>query len=94
MSGLTTTSGTQASLAAVAGEFPEAGASTSFDGFNTVSVESSGTTISAAYSGALNIVNPDDQAVVMVEVCFYMDAPGPDSDDYNLQYKVEAGQGY
>ena len=94
VSGLTSTSGTQASLAAVGGVFPESGASTDFDGFTTVSVESSGTTISAAYSGSLNIVNPDDQAIVMVEVCYYVDAPGPDADDYNLSYKVEAGQGY
>jgi len=94
VSGLTTTAGTQASLAAVAGEFPESGASTTFDGFTTVSVESSDTTVSAAYSGALNIVNPDDQAVVMVEVCFFMDADGPDTDDYAIQYKTEAGQGY
>ena len=94
VSGLTTTAGTQASLAAVDGEFPAEGASTAFDGFTTVSEEASGTTISAAYSGALDIVNPDDQAVVMVEVCFYLDAPGPDADDYNIQYKVEAGQGY
>lgn len=93
VSGLTTTINTQASMAAVAGVFPESGASTTFDGFTTVSVEASGTTISAAYSGALTIDNPDDQAVVMVEVCFYMDADGPTTDDYAIAYKTEAGQG-
>ena len=94
VSGLTTTAGTQASLAAVAGEFPEEGASTDFDGFSTVSVEASGATISAAYSGALNIVDPGDCAVVMVEVCYFLDAPGPDTDDYAIKYKTEAGSGY
>ena len=94
VSGLTTTTNTQALLTASSGEFPEAGAVTDFDGFTTVSEESSGATISVAYSGALNIVNPDDQAVVMVEVCFYKDAGAPDTDDYPIAYKTEAGQGY
>ena len=93
VAGLTTTTNTQASLAAVAGVFPENGAWTAFDGFTTVSVESSGTTISAAYSGDLTIDNPDDQAVVLVEVCFYMNAYGPTTDDYAIAYKTEAGQG-
>jgi len=41
----------------------------------------------------LTIDNSDDQAVVMVEVCFFMDADGPDTDDYPIAYKTEAGQG-
>ena len=94
VSGLTTTSNTQASVAAVAGVFPENGASTAFAGFANVSAEASGTTISAAYSGALDIVEPKSNAVVMVEVCYYLDAPGPDTDDYAIPYKTEAGQGY
>ena len=94
VSGLTTTTNTQASLAAVGGAFSDAGASTTFDGFTTKSVEASGCTISAAYSGALTIINPDDQAVVMVEVCFFKDADGPTTDDYAIAYKTEAGQGY
>ena len=81
-------------LTAAAGVFPEAGATTAFDGFTTVSAEASGTTITAAYSGALNIVNSDDCAAVIVEVCFYKDGGAPDSDDIHLPYKTEAGQGY
>ena len=92
--GLTTAVNTEASLAAVAGVFPEAGATTSFDGFTTVSAESANATITAAYSGSLNIVNPDDQAYVIVEVCFYRDGAAPTSDDVNVPYKTEAGQGY
>ena len=46
------------------------------------------------YSGALNIVDKDSTAAVLVEVCYYLDGPGPDADDYSLPYKCEAGQGY
>jgi hypothetical protein len=91
--GLTTAS-LEASLAAVAGEFPEDGAATSFDGFATVSTESADATISATYSGDLKIVDADSQAAVLVEVCYYLDAPAPDSDDVSLPYKTEAGSGY
>jgi len=93
VSGLTTTTNTQASLAAVSGVFPEAGASTSYSD-NAVSIEASEISVSAAYSGALSIVDPSDCAAVMVEVCFFLDAPGPDVDDYSIPYKTESGQGY
>ena len=89
-----TTAGLEASLAAVSGEFPEAGAATAFDGFSTVSSESSAATITAAYSGDLTIVDPDSQAAVLVEVCYYVPAGGPDADDVSLPYKTEAGSGY
>ena len=89
-----TTSGLEASLAASGGEFDEDGAATSFDGFTTVSTEAGGATVTAAYSGSLNIVDKDSTAAVLVEVCYYLDAPGPDADDYSLPYKTEAGQGY
>ena len=89
-----TTAGLEAILTASSGEFPSEGATTAFDGFTTTSTESADATISAAYSGELNIVNPDDQAIVMVEVCYWLDGSAPDADDYPVQYKVEAGQGY
>lgn len=89
-----TTGGLEASLAAVGGVFPEAGATTAFDGFETVSIEPGDAPITAAFSGELNIVNPDDCAAVIVEVCYYLDGAAPDTDDINLPYKTEAGQGY
>ena len=91
--GLTSAS-LEASLAAVGGEFPEAGAKTAFDGFTTVSGESSAATNTAAYSGDLTIVDKDSQAAVIVEVCYYLPADGPTADDVSLPYKTEAGQGY
>ena len=93
VSGLTTTTGTQASLAAADGKFDPNGASTSYAAGAT-SEETSAATISAAYSGSLNIVDPNDTAAVMVEVCFFLDGPGPDVDDYSIPYKTESGQGY
>ena len=89
-----TQSALEASLAAVAGEFPAEGATTAFDGFATTSTEAADATITAAFSGELSIVNPDDQAAVIVEVCYYLDGDAPDTDDINLPYKTEAGSGY
>ena len=89
-----TTAGIEASLAASSGVLDEEGAVSPFDGFTTLSSESSDATISVTYTGELNIINPDDQAIVMVEVCYWLDGAAPDADDYPVQYKVEAGQGY
>jgi len=93
VSGLTTAAA-QASLAAVDGEFPEEGATTVFDGFDTLSVESSDAAITAAYSGALEVDEPNDQAYVIVEVCYFRDGEAPTADDVHVPYKTEAGQGY
>ena len=89
-----TTAGLEASLAAASGVYGENGASTTFDGFTTVSTESANATITIAHSGNLTVIDPDSQAAVLVEVCYFMDAPAPDTDDLSLPYKVEAGQGY
>ena len=89
-----TTAGLEASLAAEDGVFDENGASVPFDGFATVSTETSGATITIESSGTLSLIDPDSQAAVLVEVCYYMPGPAPDADDTSLPYKVEAGQGY
>tara|TARA_R100001163_G_C5026606_1_gene167977 strand:- start:451 stop:1044 length:594 start_codon:yes stop_codon:yes gene_type:complete len=97
--GLTTTAGTEASLAAASGVFPTAGATTTFTGLDTdadngsnVSAESSAKTITAVYSGTLSIVDTSEQAYVIVEVCYYKDAGAPDADDVHVGYQIEAGQ--
>ena len=89
-----TTGGLEAQCNAAAGEFPVNGTATPFDGFQTVSAESGGATVTIAHNGALSIVDADSQAVVLVEVCYYVDAPAPDLDSVSLPYKTEAGQGY
>lgn len=88
-----TTAGLEVSLAAVAGEFPSEGATTAFDGFATVSSETSAASITVAYSDELNIVDAGDQACVIVEVCFYLDGEAPTTDDVHIPYKTEAGSG-
>ena len=89
-----TSAGLEADLAASGGVFPEEGNATGFDGFTTTSTETGGATISAQYSGALNIVDKDSTAAVLVEVCYWLPADAPDADDFSLPYKTEAGQGY
>ena len=89
-----TTAGLEASLSAAAGVFDPAGAATAFDGFATVSAETSGATITIAHTGDLTVEDPDSQAAVLVEVCYYIVGDAPDPDDTSLPYKVEAGQGY
>ena len=89
-----TTAGLEASLSAVGGLFDANGAATAFDGFATVSAESSAATVTIAHSGDLTVVDSDSQAAVLVEVCYFMVGPAPDADDTSLPYKVEAGQGY
>ena len=86
--------GLEASLSASGGEFDPAGAASPFDGFTTVSAESSGATITIANTGPLTLIDPDSQAAVLVEVCYYIPAGGPDADDTSLPYKTEAGTGY
>ena len=89
-----TTAGLEASLSAVDGEFDANGASTPFDGFATVSTESVAATVTIAHTGDLTVVDPDSQAAVLVEVCYYVTGPAPDADDLSLPYKTEAGTGY
>jgi len=84
----------EATLAATDGAFDVNGASTAFDGFTTVSAEAAGATITITNSADLTVIDPDSQAAVLVEVCYYIDAAAPDPDDTHLPYKVEAGQGY
>ena len=91
--GLTTTTNTEATLTASSGAFPAAGATTTFDFGTTKSVESSEITITAPYSGALTIVDPADQAYVIVEVCYFKNGAAPVADDCNVPYKTEAGSG-
>ena len=52
------------------------------------------TNITITNSGELTIVDPGDQAAVLVEVCYFIPGEAPTTDDLHLPYKVEAGQGY
>ena len=85
---------TQSVLTAASGVFPEEGATSEFAFTPALTKEAADSPITVASSAALTITNPDDQAAVLVEVCFYMDGDAPELDDVHLPYKVEAGQGY
>ena len=89
----TTVTGT--TLTAASGAFPEEGAVSEFTGLGSISAETADpATVVVDITGGLTLENPDDQAAVLVEVCYYIDAEAPDPDDFHLPYKVEAGQGY
>ena len=88
------TAAVEASLAAVAGVFPEEGAATDFLFTTTLTPEGSDVNITIANSSELTIVDPGDQAAVLVEVCYFIPGEAPTTDDLHLPYKVEAGQGY
>lgn len=88
------TASQEASLAAVGGVFPAEGATSEFAFTTSLTKEGSDAAITITNAGDLTIDNPDDQAAVLVEVCYYIDGAAPDTDDVNLPYKVEAGQGY
>jgi hypothetical protein len=68
-----------------------------------------GTAINAAADTPVLITTSDDftaeqnpsagacrkaPSAIIVEVCYYLPAPAPSSDDVNIPYGIEAGQGY
>ena len=42
--------------------------------------------------GDLVKIDPSKEAAILVEVCFYANAPAPDSDDVHLPFPTESGQ--
>ena len=88
------TAAVEASLAAAGGVFPEEGSTSDFLFSTTLTAESSDAAITITNSGDLTIVDPADQAAVLVEVCYFVPGEAPTTDDLHLPYKVEAGQGY
>jgi|TARA_A100001011_G_scaffold81691_3_gene85028 hypothetical protein len=100
----TTSAGTVAFPAAVAtgvtltagadGKFSEYGTAFAYDPSTARSPEGSDRSIEVELSNDLTVVDSNSQAAVLVEVCFYMDAHAPCTEDVHLPYKTEAGQGY
>ena len=88
------TSAVEASLAAAGGVFPAEGNASSFLLTTTLTAEGSDASITIANSGDLTIVDPGEQACVIVEVCYFVPSEAPTTDDVHLPYSVEAGQGY
>ena len=90
-----TTAGLEASLAAVAGVFPEVWCFYCFRWFRNRLHRSSDATITAAYSGDLTIVDPvDSQAAVLVEVCYYLSRDAPTLTTCHCLIRLKPVQGY
>tara|TARA_B100001778_G_scaffold112512_2_gene92144 strand:+ start:12784 stop:13341 length:558 start_codon:yes stop_codon:yes gene_type:complete len=79
-------------LTASSGAFDENGAASAFDLSGSLSALGSATAVTAAASANLELVDVNSIGAVLVEVCYYVDAPAPSSDDVHLPYKIEAGQ--
>ena len=75
------------------GAFVKGGQFTDFEFETNLTAITSDTTV-AATVGAHEMVkiNPSKEAAILVEVCFYMNAPAPDADDVHLPYPTESGQ--
>ena len=86
-------SGLAAVLAASAGVFPASGAVATADlEIGTPGTGAAGE-VTVASSGNIEPDNTGDQAYVIVEVCYWLSASAPTSDDVHVPFKVEAGQG-
>ena len=88
------TSAVGAVLTAKDGVFPPEGAVSDFLFTATLTAESGDAPIVVTPTHALTIDNPDDQAAVIVEVCYFIPGEAPQADDIHLPYKTEAGSGY
>ena len=69
---------------------------TTFTGFDAAQTQtiSGDTTIYLKHDTANSKIvplNTDDQAAVIIEVCYFLEAAAPTEDDVNLPYKTEAG---
>jgi len=74
------------------GSFPLGGEFTSFDGLDGTQTTSDITVKATVAGAALTKVDPTKEAAILVEVCFYANAPAPDSDDVHLPFPTESGQ--
>ena len=87
--------GLAAVLTAVAGEFTDVSAAVSTDDLSLGTVATGGTATAVTVTSSASIEPKDtgDQAYVIVEVCYWLPAAAPTSDDVHVPFKVEAGQG-
>ena len=80
-------------LTASSGSFDANGAASAVDLSSALTPLGSATAVTAATSDDLELVDSNSVGAVIVEVCYYVDAPAPGGDDIHLPYKIEAGQG-
>ena len=75
------------------GVYPAAGGVTAFQFDTDLTALGSATAVQVVASDGFTITNTEDQAAILVEIDYFVDAPGPDASMVNLPYKIEAGQG-
>lgn len=86
--------GSYPTLTATGASFSDGGATSAYDPARAL-VDGTMTTdgtVELEWNTQLNIVNPNDVACIISEVCFYMNAPAPDRDELQLPYLTETGQ--
>ena len=74
------------------GVFPLGGEFTAFDGLDGTASTSDITVQATVGGAALEKIDPSKEAAILVEVCWYANAPAPDSDDVHLPFPTESGQ--
>tara|TARA_Y100000992_G_scaffold300752_1_gene270042 strand:+ start:373 stop:1041 length:669 start_codon:yes stop_codon:yes gene_type:complete len=78
---------------AATGLFPEGGIASPYVMDTVAAPVTSNTAVGITVAGAaLTKIDPDKEAAILLEVCFYADAAAPTSDDVNLPYPTESGQ--
>ena len=84
---LTSATTANGGLFLVGGEFTDFEFDTALTAITTD--QTVGATVGVA---GLEKVEPGKEAAILVEVCFFMNAPAPDADDVHLPYYTESGQ--
>lgn len=89
----TLTSAAESAAGLTDGAFLKGGEFTDFE-FDTAITATTASTQVQVTVGAheLQRIEPSKEAAIIVEACFFMNAPAPDSDDIHLPYPVESGQ--
>ena len=78
---------------AATGLFAEGGLATPFVMDTIPAAITSNTAVGVTVGGAaLTKIDPNKEAAIILEVCFYADAAAPTSDDIALPYPTESGQ--
>ena len=74
------------------GSFPLSGAFTEFASLDGTATALDITIQATVGGAALEKVDANKEAAILIEVCFYANAPAPDADDVHIPYPTESGQ--
>ena len=74
------------------GDFPKSGEFSIFDGLDGTQSKADVEIKATVGGAALTRVENNKEAAIIVEVCWYANAPAPDADDIHLPFPTESGQ--